>query len=138
MSLPGLSTAGWGGNESRSVHVAHGDKPSGSIARSSAVPKTEAKSDLERDLRTVCERGGRLTHELAQDVLFWLDLGREPRDVARWLRHELQDAAQFSTTPDETSSFSHDEDTAETERRASWTRKQKHTTRHLFVRRAIS
>jgi hypothetical protein len=81
------------------------------IVWSSATPTPGVDSDLECDLRKVCQRSDRLSPELAQDVLFWLDLGGEPRDVARWLRHELENGrelASFSTARDVNSLFSRD------------------------------
>jgi hypothetical protein len=120
--------------------MAHEDKSPEPIIWSSTAPKPGADSDLERDLRRYCETD-RLTPELAQDVLFWLDLGRGPRDVARWLRHQLedgQDAARFPTAPDENSLFPQDKHTVEAGQGTGWTRKRKHPTRRLFGRRAVS
>jgi hypothetical protein len=42
-----------------------------------------------------------MTAELALDVLFWLDLGQSPRDVARWLHTQLDGSHKttFSLEP---------------------------------------
>ena len=55
------------------------------------MPELEAVPDLERNLRSVCVEGDGLTPELVRDVLFWLDLGTEPRTVAEWLHSQLED-----------------------------------------------
>jgi hypothetical protein len=84
------------------------------ISWSSADPEPGVDADLERDLRSVCERGDRVTPDLAQDALFWLDVGGEPRDVAQWLRHEIGDGrhgARFPKGRDGNSLFSRDQRT---------------------------
>jgi hypothetical protein len=81
-----------------------------------------ADQRLDRDLRELCERGRGVTPELARDVVFWLDLGRSPRDVARWLRVELEDepdTARFSSKPLHDSLFPHDASTMQLPRGAT-------------------
>ena len=66
-----------------------------------AGPVASADSDrrLDRDLRGLCEAGKGVTPELARDVLFWLDLGQSPRDVAHWLRIQLEEGPGAARYP---------------------------------------
>jgi hypothetical protein len=126
--------------------MAHGDKEPEPIVWSSGPRVPCRGSGLERDLREICERSEHVDPELAQDVLFWLDLGGEPRDVARWLRHELGDgpgSAWFPTERDVNTPFSRDTHRAPagegtgTETGTGWTMKRAHPVRRIFGRRTL-
>jgi hypothetical protein len=78
-----------------------------------------AEQHLDRDLRELCDSGRGLPPTLAREVLFWLDLGRSPRDVARWLRVELEsgpDEARFLLSPLHDSLSAHDMSTVQAPR----------------------
>jgi hypothetical protein len=111
-----------------------------SIVWSSVAPRRGAESDLEWELRRFCNRGGRVTPDLARDVLFWLDLGREPRDVARWLREQLEvgEAARSPSVSLEDSLFPRDARIPEAGERIGWTRKRRRASRRGRRRRSFS
>jgi len=138
-SRRGICWPGW--NSGRGVRVPHENRESEPIRWASPAPKPGADSDLERNLRRVCASGECLAPELARDALFWLDLGEEPRDVARWVRSQLRDgpnAARFPSMPADDSLFPQDEHTVEARGGTAWTRKRKRPTRRFFGRRAAS
>jgi hypothetical protein len=92
--------------------MAHGDERLTPIAWSSTDAKPAVARELERDLRQICQRSDRVDPDLAQDVLFWLDLGGNPQAVARWLRDEMDDghnAARFPTRGASPALFSRDQ-----------------------------
>jgi hypothetical protein len=117
--------------------MAQWDKaPEPSVARTPG-----ADSDLERDLRRFCERADRLTPDLARDVLFWLDLGEEPRDVARWLLEQLEvggDASRDPSVRQDSSLFPPDERTDDAGERSGCMRKRRRVARRVLGRRSVS
>ncbi|MDQ1430834.1 MAG: hypothetical protein QOF40_1436 [Actinomycetota bacterium] len=72
-----------------------------SWARPAPSPEADHLADerLDRELRELCARGAGVTPALAQDVVFWLDLGQSPTDVANWLRTQLGDAPTPARVP---------------------------------------
>jgi hypothetical protein len=124
--------------------MAHGDGASKPIVWSSDAPSAPTDPDLERDLRRFCDRGGDVTPEISRDVSFWLDLGREPREVAHWLRLELEsgrkEAGEAGTpsSPEGDLPFPEEGNAADTGRSPSRRRARTHPVRRVFRHGAAS